>query len=436
MASELAGHKRHSTAWWAHHEQEAWRPRGWLHARPHKLPLILNEFALPQPPEQHTKQDGVSKAIKQTANDWLARNRSLALRQTPFWAQSFTGILLGLAGLALIGGSLYRIDEVVTVNGQLEAQGGTTQVKSPVGGLVADVLVKDGEAVRKGQPLVRFDTRAAQAEQVNLLRSIQLEEQDLQARRDALASQLRSLNSRRQVLRQKLATARMMTTELKRLVDQGGYQRLTYLDQVDKRYELEKQLADVDQQEQQAKLQATDAELESSKRLSQLRANLKNTEVQIAYQNLLAPVAGIVFDSKAAVKGVIPAGEPILKLVPQQGLTAKVFVPNKDIGNIKQGQKAKVRVDAFPYQRYGELNGTVSRVAADALPPDPSMNFYRYPVTVTLDRSTLSFRGATIPLQSGMAITTNLKLRDKRVISLLSDMLVEQVDPIRSLRQQ
>jgi len=110
-------------------------------------------------------------------------------------------------------------------------------------------------------------------------------------------------------------------------------------------------------------------------------------------------------------------------------------VPNKDIGNIKEGQKAKVRVDAFPYQRYGELNGTVSRVAADAKPPEPGRDFYSYPVTVTLSSDSLRYRDTTIPLQSGMAITTNLKLRDKRVISLLSDMLVEQVDPIRSLRQ-
>ena len=392
--------------------------------------------ALPSTPEQKPNQAGVGEALKQTANDWLARNRSLALRQTPFWAQSFTGLLLGLAGLALVGGSLYRIDEVVTVTGQLEAKGGTTELESPVGGMVADVLVKDGDLVHKGQPVVRFDTRQARADHANQLRTIQLEEQDLQARRDNLTNELRLLASRREVLRRKLATATMMAAELKRLVDQGGFQKLSYLEKVDARFELQRQLADVAQQEQQARLQATGAELESSKRLSQLRANLKATEVQLAYQNLLAPVDGIVFDSKARVKGVIPAGEAILKLVPQRGLTAKVYVPNKDIGNIKIGQKAKVRVDAFPYQRYGELNGTVTRVAADALPPDPTMNFYRYPVTVQLDRSSLSHRGATIPLQSGMAITTNLKLRDKRVIGILSDMLVEQVDPIRSLRQQ
>lgn len=401
---------------------------------------ILSNPALPAspqlPPERNLKERQLGDALKQTANDWLARNRSLALRQTPFWAQSFTTILIGLAGIAIVGGSIYRIDEVVTVAGQLEAVGGSTEVKSPVGGQVAEVLVKDGETVRKGQLLLRFDTRQALAEQGNLRRTIALEEKDISAKLASYRSQLRVLASRRDVLQQKLRTSTLMTAELKRLVDMGGYQRLTYLQEVDRRYELQKQLAEVDQQEEQTRLQAANAQVESDKRLSQLRASLKNADVQITYQNIHAPTDGVVFDSKAKVQAVIPAAEVILKLVPQKGLNAKIWVPNKDIANIKQGQIAKVRVDAFPYQRYGELEGKVTKVGADALPPTPEQNFYRYPVSIQLNRDSLSYRGATIPLQSGMAISTNIKLRDKRVISLLSDMLVEQIDPVRALRSQ
>lgn len=154
------------------------------------------------------------------------------------------------------------------------------------------------------------------------------------------------------------------------------------------------------------------------------------------YQNVLAPVTGVVFDPKARVEGVLGAGERILSIVPQQGLYAEVFVPNKDIGFIKSGQEAKVRVDAFPFTRYGELPGAVSQIAADALAPDATQNFYRFPVKLTLERSFLESDGVKIPLKAGMAITTNLKLRDKRVISLVSDLLVDQTDSVRSIRQQ
>ena len=76
-----------------------------------------------------------------------------------------------------------------------------------------------------------------------------------------------------------------------------------------------------------------------------------------------------MFDPQATVEGVLGPGEDP-SIVPQQGLYAEVFVLNKDIGFIKPGQEAKVRVDAFPFTRYGELPGAVTQIAADALAPD------------------------------------------------------------------
>ena len=65
----------------------------------------------------------------------------------------------------------------------------------------------------------------------------------------------------------------------------------------------------------------------------------------------------------------------ILSIVPQDGLYAEVFVPNKDIGFVKIGQEAKVRVDAFPFTRYGEIDGSVETIGADALAPDETWVF-------------------------------------------------------------
>ena len=62
-----------------------------------------------------TIQDKASNA----ANQWLARNRNLVLRQTPVWAQTMVGLLVGLGSVAVLGGIVFRIDEVVSVKGQL-----------------------------------------------------------------------------------------------------------------------------------------------------------------------------------------------------------------------------------------------------------------------------------------------------------------------------
>ena len=104
--------------------------------------------------------------------------------------------------------------------------------------------------------------------------------------------------------------------------------------------------------------------------------------------------------------------------------------------DISNSQEAKVRIDAFPFSRYGEIPARVDHIAADALEPNSTQNFYRFPVKLALERYTLDSDGIAIPLKAGMAITTNLKLRDKRVISLVSDIFVDQTDSIRSLRQQ
>ena len=93
---------------------------------------------------------GPMEVISQTADRWLARNRSLVLRQTPVWAQSLAAIMIGLGISAVSAGILFRIDEVVTVTGQLESLSGSVDVKSPAGGKVAEVLFKDGSIVYKG----------------------------------------------------------------------------------------------------------------------------------------------------------------------------------------------------------------------------------------------------------------------------------------------
>jgi HlyD family secretion protein len=370
------------------------------------------------------------------ANRWLEKNRSLVLRQTPVWAQSLAFLLIGLGSIALVGSILFRIDEVVTVQGQLKSIGGTVEVKTPAGGLVADVLFDDGDVVKKGQPLLRFDTRQAVSEKTLLTGQIDFETKKLEAQLSTIESQQATLLGRETVLKQRLKTKITMLKAMESLVNQGGFQRLQYLERKDQLLELQNQANELAEQQSRLKLEAKKVDLASRQAIDRMKTSLKKSELQIQYQNILSPVDGIVFDPKARVEGVLSSGERILSIVPQAGLYAEVYISNKDIGYIKSGQQAKVRVDAFPFTRYGYIAAEVTQIAADALPPDATQGFYRFPVKLRLDRPNLSVDGVKIPLKAGMSITTNLKLRDKRVISLVSDIFVDQTDSIRSLRQQ
>lgn len=378
----------------------------------------------------------LKQKLGDATNSWLARNRSLVLRQTPVWAQSMAAIVVSLGTIALVGSWLFKIDEVVTVQGQLRSIGGSVDVKSPVGGLVAQVMFKDGDRVEKGQLLVRFDTRQAADEQRTLQQMIALEQEQLASRSQTVNSQQETLLARERVLRQKLSTKEKIISELKRLVEQGGFQRVSLLEQQDEAFALQNQLTEVQEQKDQLRLGFDQASLDARKSISQMRNRLNQAQLQLQYQAVTAPVSGIVFDPQVRQNSVIAAGETMLKIVPQGGLFAEVFVPNKDIGFVKPGQNAKVRVDAFPFTRYGELEGRVSQIGADALEPNEVQNFYRFPVKLDLNRPFLQSQGVRIPLRSGMTITTNLKLREKRVITLISDVLVNQAESVKSLRQQ
>lgn len=351
----------------------------------------------------------------------LNRENALVMRQSPRWLQFFAGLMVAIGGGLLITGYLVRIDEVVTATGQLQAKTGKAEVKTPAGGKVAEVLVRNGDSVRRGQLLVRFDTTIAREQLASSQQLIALE-------RQGLARQLASLQSQASSIDQRLITQRRITGEYSRLATSGGIGQLDALKQQDALFDLESKRKVLDQQQQQT-------QIESEKKIRELRTRIEQLQVQLSYQNVLAPTSGVAFEVKARPAGVIQAGETMLTIIPTTGLSAEVFVPNKDIGFIKVGQAAKVRVDAFPSTRYGELKGSVALVGADALPPDATNQNYRYPVRINLEKPWLETGGIRIPLRSGMAISSNLRIREKRLITLVSDFFAGQLDSLKALRQ-
>ena len=149
------------------------------------------------------------------------------------------------------------------------------------------------------------------------------------------------------------------------------------------------------------------------------------------------PLDGQVFNLKANQPGYVAnATEPILEIVPNDTLVARVFITNRDIGFVTQQfqsreepLKVDVRIDSFPFSEFGDVEGTVKRIGSDALPPDDVNPYYRFPTEIELDAQQL---GDTLPLQSGMSVTANIKLRERRVITILSDLFVRKIDSLRS----
>tara|TARA_B100000674_G_scaffold49872_2_gene34459 strand:- start:6457 stop:7590 length:1134 start_codon:yes stop_codon:yes gene_type:complete len=376
-----------------------------------------------------TKETWMKKLLDENArgservepDHWWDKQHSLVLRQTPRWAQSFVLGLVLLSGGAIVASSIIKIDEVISVEGILKPTAGTISVKSPTGGLIKEVFASDGDTVSKNEILIKFDTRQAN-------RDLQRLEAQLQESKITYESQIRSVNERVDTIQRKYETNMTILERMEDLLNIGAIDKNSILNQRDFTLELEEQKLQLLENLLQAKSQY-------KQRVEELKSRIYSNEIKIQYDTVKSPANGVVFNSNASERGVLSAGEEIMKVVPQDQLIADVWVTNKDIGYIKKGQKANVRVQAFDYTEFGDIKGVIKSIGADVLPPDTENRFYRYPVKINLESNYLSNNGLQVPVISGMAIDANIKLREKRLISIVSDIFSDNRDALNQLRQ-
>jgi HlyD family secretion protein len=245
-------------------------------------------------------------------------------------------------------------------------------------------------------------------------------------------------DKQRQQIETREAEIRRLRQEQKRvndLIDQAqarmvNTSAVTEKEVYDRIAENNKRLAEIDSQ-------LTKIIVENDKRINELNSQISRAQVTLKYQDIKAPVDGVVFDMKATPGYVTPPNqtEPLLKIVPKDYLVAEVYVTNKDIGFVREGMPAEVRIDSFPYSEFGDIKGSVESVGSDALPPDQINQFYRFPVKVALGSQQLKTQDRSIPLQSGMSVTANIKVREKRtVMSLFTELFTKKLESLETVR--
>ena len=189
------------------------------------------------------------------------------------------------------------------------------------------------------------------------------------------------------------------------------------------------------QQIAQIDSQLSRALTDNKQRISELESQISEVQQKISYQNLKAPISGKIFDMQVGPGSVAQKSEPIMKIVPQENLIAEVFITNQDIGFVKEGMTVDVRIDSFPFSEYGDIQGEIISIGSDALPPNKTYDFFRFPAKIKLDSQTLQAQNRDIPLQSGMSVSTNIKLREnRRVISLFIDRFTKEVESLKDVR--
>ena len=166
-----------------------------------------------------------------------------------------------------------------------------------------------------------------------------------------------------------------------------------------------------------------------------MQSKLTELRVNIRYQDIRSPVDGVVFDLKPTGPGFVAQGsEPVMKIVPYSSLKAKVEIDSGKIGFVRVGKLVDISIDSFPSTDFGVLHGTVKRIGSDALPPDQLNQVYRYPAEIQLDSQSLQLKGgATLPLQVGMSLTANIKLRKVSYLQLLLGEFKNKTDSLKRI---
>jgi hemolysin D len=209
-------------------------------------------------------------------------------------------------------------------------------------------------------------------------------------------------------IEQDLATQKDKRVEISAALDSATRKRDAYIDDI-RRTWLEK-IHDDDQ------------------KANELAQDLAKASDHRQLMHLTAPVDGTVQQLAVhTIGGVVTPAQTLMTVVPVgRNLLAEAIVDNQDIGFIKEGQRAEVKVETFPFSRYGTLHGTVMQVSNDAKQDDKLGLIFT--VEVALPRDTMQIDDRTIQLTPGMAVTTEIKTGRRRIISYLLSPLVEHLN--------
>jgi HlyD family secretion protein len=339
-------------------------------------------------------------------------------------------LILGLLSCFLLWTVLGRLDIVAVADGKLVPSGYLKIVQPAEQGIVKEILVREGEPVKAGQVLARMDAALtaadvggirsefehrrlalrridAQLSQTTLTRQkgdppdlyARVEAQrraNVRAYENALAQEksllekarhdLAAARQTRAKLEQVLPHYREQEQAFDKLAKDGFAGRIIATDKRRERIEKEQDL-----RAQEFIIRANEALIaQSESKLEQISADyrrqLESERVEVATQlekagqelarhehrqgrlELRAPADGIVKDLATHTAGTVAApGTILMTLVPEdETLVAEVWVGNQDVGFVRPGQAAKIKLAPFQFQKYGMVEGMVEQVSADA----------------------------------------------------------------------
>lgn len=345
----------------------------------------------------------------------------------------------------VVWASLAKINQVTRAQASVIASARTQEIQAAEGGALRELLVKEGDEVKKDQLLLVLEEERAKAALDNSAGKVaalkakisRLEaeifnkpikfDDDVIKYPEYVTNQTQLYNRRRQAIEQDVASLQNMLTLAKQelslnepLLKQGDVSQADVI-------RLRRQVADIESQiNNKRNKYFEEAQAELTKAQEDLQAEqeqLRDRSQVLEEKRLYAPTDGKVNNIYiTTIGGVVKPGETIMEIFPTSGdLVVEAKVKPVDIAYVKEGQNASVKLDAYDYSIFGAMQGEVTYISHDTLmeqTPQGEQPYYR--VQIRIGEAEYEGRAKEIVIRPGMTASVDIKGMDRTVLSYLT----------------
>jgi hemolysin D len=389
-----------------------------------------------------------------------------------------------------------KVDEEVVARGKVIPDGMVKVIQPRDTGVIRAIHVEEGQRVKEGDLLIELDPTITQAEVESSERSLRINRYDMERLKAELRGEeirgtgkdhdkLLLLQKDLKQARESEHKAKVASLELvisqKRTAFLSAEESIIKLEKtvelVSKQEEALRQLAEkgyasmMEHLQRQKELVRSEKELNEQRKLAeQIQDSLKEAEKNLEalkkerersilseivekertitvlegeftkaskrsqLERLYSPVNGTVHGlATHTIGGVVTSAQPIITIVPEgTPLVVEAMTLNKDIGFIHPGQKAELKLDTFPFQKYGTIDAELFYVSPDAQ-EDQKIGLV-YKIKLKPKRLFIRVKDKNISITPGMAVTAEIKTGERRVIEFFISPFIKYVDESLTLR--
>lgn len=376
-------------------------------------------------------------------------------RPVPSWV--FTLLAAGTAVLLIVVAVWGQYTRRERVEGYLALDTGAARVLITDAGRITDLVVKEGDEVRAGDPLARvsFDrslgTGASSSEtaarEIGSRRTILEKEQaqwkelgeqqsaQLRRRMQDLQNEIAQIDNEMKLQETRIKSAKEQAERyrayandkfvsdvlLRQKMDEVTDQEIKLQALKRQRGQVERDLGAARMEEPSIQLRARAQVEQVERQISELKQGMSQVEAQ-RETVIRAPMAGVVTNVAVNRGQSVAADTPLVTVLPKgSGMHVELLVPTRAIGFLKPGQEVVLRYEAFPYERFGQYHGVITEIGRNVWTSGERVGPLQarepvYRVDVALQSQTVSALGQEMPLRPGMLVNADLLLEKRSIL--------------------